>query len=83
MQLKADALVRCEPTGLNPRGETISGGGLDWDIVANAGEINVGFPVKCQPQGTIAGVFLLRINTNLHGVKSFGNEPGKAAIPNT
>jgi len=60
MQLKADALAVVEPTGLNPRRETISGGGLDWDIVANAGEITLDFPSMSAARN-YCGVFLLRI----------------------
>ncbi len=82
MQLEADALVRGERSGSDPRRETIGSGRLYGNVVADTHKIDVGLPVKYQPQGTIAGVFLLGIDTDLNFPESFGNKPGKPAALN-
>src|SRR6267143_1971873 len=79
MQLEADALIRGERSGLDPRGETIGGGRLNGNIVADARETDVGLSIKYQPHGTIAGVFLLSIHTDLNIAESFRKKPGETA----
>src|SRR6267378_1154653 len=81
MQLEADALIRGERSGLDPRGETIGGGRLNGNIVADARETDVGLSIKYQPHGTIAGVFLLSIHTDLNIAESFRKKPGETANP--
>src|SRR6266446_2881595 len=80
MQLETDALIRGERSGSDPGRETISGERLHGDVMTNAGEINIGVPVKDQTQGAVAGVFLLSVEARLDARGCLGNEPGKSTI---
>src|SRR5712664_3261917 len=83
MQLEADALVRGERPGPYPRRETIAGGRLHGNVMANAREIDAGFSIKNQAQGTFAGVSLLGIDADVHAGESFEKTPGETAADNT
>jgi hypothetical protein len=83
MQLKAKALVCGQRSGLNPRGKKIRGGRLDRNVVADTRVIDVGLTVKHQPQGTIAGVLLVSIDSRLHTADALRKKPGKSAAGNT
>src|SRR6202022_2653773 len=83
MQLEADALVRGERSGPDPRRETIAGGRLYGNVMADAREIDVGFSIKNQAQGPFAGVSLLGIDADVHAGESFKKWPPKTAADNT
>src|SRR6266851_10043958 len=83
MQLEADALVRGERSGPDPRREAIAGGRLHGNVMADAREIDVGFSIKNQAQGTFARVLLLGIDADVHAGESFRKTPGKTAADNT
>src|SRR5258708_9652118 len=85
MQLEADALVRGERSGPDPGRETIAGGRLHGNVMADADarEIDVGVSIKNQAQGTFAGVFLLGIDADVHAGECFRKTPGKTAAHNT
>src|SRR5260370_12654911 len=83
MQLEADALVRGERSGPDPRRETIAGGRLHGNVMADAAEIDVGLSRKNQGQGTFARVLLLGIDADVHAGESFRKTPGKTAADNT
>src|SRR5439155_13837381 len=80
MKLETDSLIRSECSGSDPGGETISGERLHGDVMANAGEINIGVPFKNKTQGALAGMFLLSVEADLDTARCFGNQPGETAI---
>src|ERR1700682_2264257 len=82
MQLEADALVRGERPGPDPRRETIGGGRLNGNVVADVREIDIGLSIKYQPQRTIARVFLLSIDADLNIAGSLRKKPGKTVAGN-
>src|SRR5258708_14781107 len=83
MQLEADALVRGERSGPDPGRETIAGGRLRGNVMADAREIDVGVSIKNQAHGAFARVSLLGIDADVHAGESFRKTPGKTAADNT
>src|SRR5713226_8796848 len=83
MQLEADALVRGERSGPDPGRETIAGGRLHRNVMADTREIDVGVSIKNQAHGAFAGVSLLGIDADVHAGESFRKTPGKTAADNT
>src|SRR5260370_38377756 len=77
MQLEADALVRGERSGPDPGRETIAGGRLRGNVMADAREIDVGVSIKNQAHGAFARVSLLGIDADVHAGESFRKTPGK------
>src|SRR5260370_26167154 len=75
VQLESNPLIGGERSGAHPRREPIGGGRLHGDVMAEAGEIDVGLSVKHYPQGTVAGVLFLWIDANLHTAQTIRKKP--------